>query len=347
MAGLMKPFRLVVAGLVHDHAWMMLPDFAKVPGVRIVGAADPHRPLREKIRKDFGVPELFDDPRELFRKVEADGVLVCGSNAAGPAIVEAAAARGLHAMVEKPMAADARGARRMLAAARKRRTRLMINWPLAWDPAVNRALDLVRAGDIGHVFHARIHMAHQGPKEAGCTPYFWKWLYDAKQNGAGAIVDYCCYGANIMAMLWGRPREVVGVARRLVKRIPVDDNAMVVGVWKDRTALSQASWTQNPDSHEVAFLGLDGTLETYRGELFRTFTRREDFSHWGADRTNRKEVPLPKLPAGRRNGPEHFVHALRTGTAFVPFCRPENGLVAQEILDAGIRSERTARRVRL
>ena len=48
-----------------------------------------------------------------------------------------------------------------------------------------RALELVKSGEIGHVFHARIHMAHQGPKEAGCSPYFYNWLYDAKQNGAG------------------------------------------------------------------------------------------------------------------------------------------------------------------
>jgi predicted dehydrogenase len=343
----MKTFNVVVAGLVHDHAWQMLPQFAAIPGVRVVGAADRNRPLREKIRKEFGVTALFSNPNDLFAKVKADAVLVCDSNAGGVPIVEAAAAAGLHAMVEKPMAANAAGARRMLKAAERHKTRLMINWPLAWDPATTRALELVRAGEIGHVFHARIHMAHQGPKEAGCTPYFWKWLYDAKQNGAGAIVDYCCYGANIMAMLWGRPREVTGVARRLVKRIPVDDNAMVIGLWPERTALSQASWTQNPDSHEVTFLGVDGTLETYRGKLFHTFTRREDFSHWGADRTNRKEVPLPKLPAGRRNGPDHFVHALRTRSAFIPWCRPENGLIAQEILDAGIRSEATGRRIRM
>src|SRR5213595_2714589 len=99
----MKSFKLVVAGLVHDHAWKMLPQFAKVPGVKIVGGADPHRPLREKLRKEFGVTTLFDRPRDLFDRVEADAVLVCDTNAGSVPIVEAAAARGLHALVEKPM----------------------------------------------------------------------------------------------------------------------------------------------------------------------------------------------------------------------------------------------------
>lgn len=344
----MKPFRLLVAGLVHDHVWMMLPDFAKIPGVQIVGAADPNRPLRDRIRKEFGVTALFQRPRDLFDQVDADGVLVCDSNAGGVPIVEAAAARGLAAMVEKPMAHTAEGARRMLQAARKHKTRLMINWPLAWNPSLVRALELVKAGEIGHVFHARIHMAHQGPKEAGCSPYFWGWLYDAKQNGAGALVDYCCYGAAVMASLWGKPKQVLGVAGTLVKRnFPVDDNAMVIGLWPQRTVLSQASWTQNPDFHDVLFLGVDGTLETVRGKLVHTRTKPEEFSHWGADRLNRKEIRLPRLPAGARNGPEHFVHCLRTGRPFKDLCSAETGLAAQEILGAGLKSDRSGKRVSL
>lgn len=344
----MKPFRLVVAGLVHDHAWTLLPAFVRLPGVRLVGGADPNPPLRGKLRKEFGVAALFDDPRDLFDRIEADAVLVCASNAGCVPIVEAAAARGLHALVEKPMAATAEGARRMLAAARRHRTRLMVNWPVAWDPAAVRALELVESGDLGHVFHAHVHMAHQGPREAGCSPYFWKWLYDPRENGAGALVDYCGYGAAIMASLWGRPREVFATARTLAKpRLPVDDNALIVALWPKRTGLTQASWSQNPDFHELRFYGTEGTLETVRGTLVRTHTRREDFSHWGSERLNRREIRLPRLPAGRRSGPEHFVHSIRTGRPFTELCRAETGLLAQEILSAGLRSEQTGRRVRM
>lgn len=344
----MAPFRLLAAGLIHDHAWKLLPEFAKIPGVKIVGGADANRPLRERLRREFGVRALFEKPSDLFDRVEADGVLVCDSNAGGVPIVEAAAKRGLHAMVEKPMAHTAAGARRMADAARRGKTRLMINWPLAWNPSVVHALDLVQSGAIGHVFHARIHMAHQGPREAGCSPYFWGWLYDKKKNGAGALVDYCCYGAAIMAVLWGKPRQVIGVAGNLVKpNFPVDDNALVIGIWPKRTVLSQASWTQNPDFHDILFLGVGGTLETVRGTLVHTRTKPGEFSHWGADRQNRKEIRLPRLPAGGRSGPEHFIHCLRTGRPFKPLCSAETGLAAQEILTAGLRSERSGRRVTL
>src|SRR3954464_564729 len=75
----MKTFRLLIAGMIHDHVWKMLPQFAKIPGLRIVGGADPNRPLREKLRKECGVTALFEKPSELFDRVEADGVLVCDS----------------------------------------------------------------------------------------------------------------------------------------------------------------------------------------------------------------------------------------------------------------------------
>jgi len=151
-----------------------------------------------------------------------------------------------------------------------------------------------------------------------------------------------------LAALFGRPKQVLGTAGTLAKKkFPVDDNALVVGLWPNRTALAQASWTQNPDYHEMTFLGTDGTLETSRGKLIKTRTKPEDFSHWGAERMNAKSLPLPKFPPGRRNGPEHFVHCLRTGAPFLKLCSAEVGLLAQEILDAGLKSHRGGSRIRL
>jgi predicted dehydrogenase len=334
--------------MVHDHVWGLLGQFAKLKGVRIVAGADPNRPLREKLAKEYRVTRTYADWRAMFAQVPADAVLICASNAGSGPIAEAAAAKGLAALVEKPMAATASQARRMLAAAKRHKTRLMINWPTAWNAALTKAFAMIRRGDLGHVFHARVHMAHQGPKEAGCTPYFYGWLYDAKQNGGGAIIDYCCYGAAIFAHLWGRPRQVVGVARTLAKKkFRVDDNAMVTAIYPDRIALTQASWTQNPDYHDSLFLGTKGTLETAHGQLIHTHTNPKDYSHWGAERQNRRVVPLPALPASMRSGPAHFVHCLRTGKAFTPLCRPETGALAQEILSAGLASERTGRRIAL
>lgn len=344
----MAKLRLVVAGLVHDHVWGMLPQFSRLAGVEIVGAADPNRPLLERIKREYGVERLFRNYRELFAKVKADAVLICSSNAGSAPIAVEAARRGLHLMVEKPMAATVEQARAMARAARHNGVRLMVNWPLAWNPETVKAMDLVRRGMIGQVFYARVHMAHQGPKEAGCSKYFWGWLYDRRQNGGGAIIDYCGYGAAVFASLWGRPRQVMGVARNLVKpRFPVDDNAIITAIYGKRIALAEASWTQDPDFHDVLFLGKGGTLETDRGRLVHSWTKKRHMSHYGAKRLQVKVLPVTRPAAGRRNGPEHFVHCLRTGKPFIRLCTAEVGVAAQEILSAGVTSDRTGRRVTL
>ena len=284
----------------------------------------------------------------MLDKERPGALIVCGSNAGGAESVIEAAGRGIHCLVEKPMAATADQARRMARAGEKGGGRIMINWPLAWNPSVVRALEMIESGDIGQVFHARVHMAHQGPKEAGCTPYFYNWLYDAKENGGGAILDYCCYGANIFATLWGRPRQVFGVARNLVKpNFPGDDNAMITAIYDDRVCLTQASWTQNPDYHDSLFLGSNGTLQTDRGKLIRSHTNPGDFNHHGASSLEAREIPLEPLPEGRRNGPEHFLSCLQSGKPFYKLCSAESGVLAQEILSAGVQSEKTGKRISL
>ena len=46
-----------------------------------------------------------------------------------------------------------------------------------------------------------------GPKEIGCDPRFVEWLYDEEKNGADALMDYCCYSANMCARFLGLPKR--------------------------------------------------------------------------------------------------------------------------------------------
>ena len=186
-----KRYRLAVAGLVHDHVWGELTHWRETGRIDIVAAADPNPELRDRIAREFNVGEVFESVDEMFDRAQADVVQICTSNADGVAAVESAAAHGVHAVVEKPLAATLDGAHRMLQVVESAGTRLMVNWPFRWRPATVQAWKLVSDGVVGHVFHSQIRMAHKGPREFGCSDFFCDWLYDASQNGAGALVDYC------------------------------------------------------------------------------------------------------------------------------------------------------------
>lgn len=334
-----RTFRVGIAGLVHDHVWGELPHWRSLAGVELVAAADPHGELRERATREFGVSRTYESTEALLAAESLDVLQICGSNRDGVEAAVQAAARGIHCVVEKPMAHTLAGADRMLAAHRQAGTLLCINWPLYWQPALRQACTMLGEGAIGHVFHANIRMAHEGPREMGCSPYFYNWLYDPAQNGGGALVDYCCYGAALSRQLFGRPREVVGISARLVKQdIAVEDNAAITMIYPDRFAVAEASWCERPWYHDAIFRGTAGTLWTSHGKLF------VDRSQQGGAP---EEIACPPLAAHAQNGPAYFLHCLTTGEPLAGMVSPEVSRDAQEILDAGQRSAATGQRITL
>lgn len=332
-----RSYRLGIAGLVHDHVWKELAHWAATGRVEFVAAADANPRLTARAQKEFGVAKLFDNPQQMFDECELDVVQVCTSNAAGAEVVEAAAKRGVHAVIEKPLAATLAQAERMLAAAGQGRIRLLVNWPFRWRAETPQAWKLVADGAIGHVFNARIRMAHRGPKEFGCSDDFCGWLFDASQNGGGALIDYCCYGAVAFCHLFGKPKAVQAVAGRFTKQdIAVEDNAAITLLYDDRFVTTEASWSQIPAYHDAAYLGTEGTLWTDRGKIW--IARDED---------HREEIPVQPFPPGERNLPEWFITLMDAGQPPGDVCLPEVCRDAQEILEAGLRAAETGHRIGL
>jgi predicted dehydrogenase len=60
---------------------------------------------------------------------------------------------GIHVLLEKPMEVSEQACRRILAAAKKSDAKLMIAYRLHFEPATLRALERIRSGEFGHIFH--------------------------------------------------------------------------------------------------------------------------------------------------------------------------------------------------
>lgn len=331
-----EKYRLGIAGLVHDHVWKELGHWANTERVEFVAVADPNPPLRERVEKEFAVQHSFESTEQMFEECQLDIVQVCTSNAGGVEVVEQAARRGVHVLLEKPMAATLQQADRMLAAAEKSGIQFLINWPNRWRPNTIQSWKLLQDGAVGEIFTARMRMAHKGPREFGCSEYFCQWLYDASQSGAGALVDYCCYGAAAFRYLFGMPNAIQAVAARLVKEdISVDDNASISLIYDKRFAFAEASWSQIPSYHDAVYLGTTGTLSTDEGSITI------------ADEGGQRLITVEPLPEGRRNGPECFLTCLDTGEQPADVCSMQVCRDAQEILEAAKQAAETGRRIQL
>lgn len=330
----MKAIKVGVAALVHDHVWGELKHWKAQPNVELVAAGDVNAALRERIAREFGVERTYPSWQAML---EAEGdaldvVQAAAENSVGAQIVEACAARGLHVVSEKPMAATLAQAQQMETAARDAGTLLLINWPTAWGAAFQEMARRISAGDLGQVRYFKYRSAHNGPKEIGCSPFFYEWLYDAQKNGAGALMDYCGYGAVQCAYFLGSPATVVGIRAILAKDYPVpDDNALLALRYEHAFGVAEASWTQPTDyvAPNTVVYGSEGALSIGRDgmHVLRSGVR-------GAP----EMVSPPPTTAPRRNAPEYLLHCLQTGEPITGICAPDVSRRAQEILEAGLRA---------
>ncbi|MGH9573620.1 MAG: Gfo/Idh/MocA family protein, partial [Candidatus Acidiferrales bacterium] len=91
-----------------------------------------------------------------------------------------------------------------------------------------------------------IHDGHQGPIEIHVQPEFLKWLTDPAENGAGALYDFGCYGADLMTWLMHgeAPLSVTAVSQTdKPQEYPrVDDDATIVLRYPKTQAVLMPSW---------------------------------------------------------------------------------------------------------
>ncbi len=334
-----QKLKLGVVGLVHDHVWGLLREFKQTNAVEIMAVADPNQELTSRAADMFGIKEKYHGYTDMLCKLELDVILLCSETARHADVVEIAAERGVHVIMEKPMAATLEQADRMLRVQNKHSVKIMVNYPTTWNPAIKHAYKLIDDHKIGSVFHIRFRGAHAGPKEVGCSPYFYNWLYNKELNGGGAYMDYCCYGVNIsLWFLKKRPSRVTAYASNLVRKyIDVEDNAWLIMDFGDAVGIAEACWSQigSYPQHGPIINGSEGSIMVTDDKKIHLYTMktRDDYKN-----LNYVLVEPAPLPVGESNGPEYFVYKILNDEEIEPPLNVQFNRDVQEVLEAGLRA---------
>lgn len=333
-----RTYKVAVAGLVHGHIGGLLNNWKNFGRAEIVAVAEPDDALTRSAQERYAIPARYADWREMLRDTDFDILQVGADNLSKVAIIEAAARAGKAVTAEKPLAANLAGATRIRDAVRAAGIPYLTNWPTAWQRGRRTIIRLVQEGAIGDIWQIKERQGHGGPREIGCGPEFWGWLYDAEKNGGGAGADFCGYGAVLTALLLGRPDSVWGTAGNLTKDYEIsDDNAVFVARYPKAMAVLEGTWAQQ-GSDGVGYplvYGTKGTL-SQAGEQVR-LSRPE----------GTEMIDLDPLPADVKNHAEYFVHCIETGQEPEGMLNLDTGYVAQEIVEAGYAAARSGAAVRL
>ena len=327
------PLRIAVVGLVHQHAEGLLWHASTRDDLELVAVVESDRDLFGRLASKYGVAEelRFDDLAAMLDAVRPEAVSVMTSIADHLTVIEACAPRGVHALVEKPLAFDAEDARRMAELAARHDVHVLTNYETSWYPAVREAERLVREGGFAPVRRMEFRHGHRGPREIGCYEEFLAWLTDPVENGAGALVDFGCYGAVLATWLMDgqRPLSVTASASTLKPSVypRIDDDATIVLRYPTATAVIQASWAWTHDNKEMDLHTEGGSLHAGK---WRALTRRSP------DAGSVEVQPAP-LPPHLDDEWTFLRHVVRGQCEIDPLASLELNVIVAEILDTARR----------
>ena len=243
-----SPVRLAVAGIKHVHVPWILGRKDKTD-IILVGIYEPNTDLAQRYAKRFSLSAnlFYSDLNKMLDAVKPEAVVAFGSVYEHMEAVEACAPRGIHVMVEKPLATNVAHVKKMEQLAKKYNIYLLTNFETSWYPTTVKTYQLVNDSNyVGRIKKVVIHDGHQGPKEIGLSKESLDWLTDPVQNGGGALIDCGCYGANLMTYLMKgqEPVSVTAVTRQFKPAVypKVDDEATIIVSYPTSQLIIQASW---------------------------------------------------------------------------------------------------------
>ncbi len=336
--------RLGVVGLVHGHVGGFLSRFGERYDARIVGIAEPDQKVAEAYVTRFKLdPRLvYSHLEEMLDQTKPQAVVIFTNTFDHAKVVEACAARGIHVMMEKPLSTSLEQARAMEAAQTKSGIHVLVNYETTWYPSNLAAWSLARGEkSIGEIRKMVAHDGHRGPKEIGVEPEFFNWLTDPVLDGAGALFDFGCYGADLMTWLMEgqRPLSVTAVTQRIKPDIypKVDDEATIVVTYPRAQGIIQASWNWPFDRKDLEVYGQTGLARTIGADRIRVRLEGKEEEEIAARPLDpRYDDPLSYLTAVVRG------EVKPSGPSSLAV-----NVVVMEILDAARRSAVSGETVRL
>ena len=337
-----KPLRLGIAGLVHGHVDGFLRAMKDRADVQLAGISDLDPALQREYAQRFGLPAslFYSDLAAMLDQTRPEAVAAFTSTYEHPLVVEACAARHIHVMMEKPLAVNMEGAHAIERAAKQAGIQVIVNYETTWYPSHGAMWNLVKerraAGDIRKMVAMD---GHQGPKEIGVGAEFLDWLTDPVKNGAGALFDFGCYGANLMTWMMDnqRPLAVTAMTQQIKPQIyaRVDDEATVLVEYPKAQGIIQASWNWPFSRKDFEVYGEHGYAVAIGGSVLRVRLPGEE---------EQARTPGP-LPPDERDSVSYLRAVVRGKLRPSGLSSLENNVIVTEILDAARESARTGTKI--
>jgi predicted dehydrogenase len=338
------PVRVGILSYAHvGHAASYTAALQQLDGVEVAAIYDEEPTRGRAYAARFGVPDVYDDVDRLLGRRDIQAVVVCSPTDRHAELVIAAARAGKHVLCEKPIATTLADARAMIDACETAGVQLHVAFPVRFVPMVQKAKQLIDAGEIGSIYG----MVGGNRGIPPLPPAYPDWITDPARAGGGALIDHSVHVTDAMRYLIGEEAVRVSAEAGTLFRedLAVDDAAILLLEFADGAVASvDPSWSlpaANPFHYDfyLRVLGSDGliTLDETRQGLQVTRAGQD-----GRSFTLEAFGPNPDLELVR-----HFVGCVREGQVLPPAATGLDGLRALEVALAGYEAARRGQPVAL
>jgi len=137
-------------------ARFQMAAWRELDGAECVALFNRTRVKGEAFAEEFGIPKVYDDPEELFRRETLDFVDLCTNPFTLPRFVKMAAAHRVPVISQKPMAPSVAIGEELVKTCAKAGIPYFIHENWRWQTQLRQFKSVLDSGDIGTPFRARI-----------------------------------------------------------------------------------------------------------------------------------------------------------------------------------------------
>lgn len=292
--------------------------FSESSVCNLVAVVDMDRERARSIAEKHHV-NWYTDISELLRKEDVEFVSICTPTTTHAQLAIQAIKAGKHVLAEKPMTNTVKEAEELVQAAKKNNVKLVVGFIERFNPAVQKAKEMIDAGDIGKIVLASSKRVSRWPERIG---------------DVGVVKDLAIHDIDLISYILGSEVEqVYAIAGSLMHKL--EDYANIILSYKDgKNATIESNWLTPRKIRRLTVTGTEGivqveyitqkvTLENQKGSYTPFFNQQEPL-----------KIEL-----------EHFINSIQKGETPEP--SGQNGIKALRICEAALASAQTHQPVKL
>jgi predicted dehydrogenase len=292
-----------------------------VPRAELVAVCNPSAGKLEP----YSALRRYSQAEELMVSGQVDAVVICTPHFQHPALGIAALERGLHVMMEKPIAAHKADAERLIAAGERKRSQVFAAmFQMRVEPRYQKIRRLLQAGELGEIIRVNWIATDWFRTEAYYRSGSWRATW--KGEGGGVLINQCLHNLDTLTWLLGMPSQVRGFCRLgRFHDIEVEDE---VSAWLEfpggASGMLSTSTGESPGTNRLEIAGTLGRLVLEDGRLviIRNTADSREFSRgvatgFGRPGTMREEMPVEGAANSHAQVMKNFVDAILDGTPLI------------------------------